>query len=123
MKVYYDSDASLEYLQNKNIAVLGFGSQGHAHSLNLKESGMNVCVGLRSSSSSWEKAEAAGLKVKTVPEAVKWADVVMVFLPDQNQKDVYDKDIAPNLKAGNTLHLLMDLIFITNKLFLRKMLM
>ncbi len=103
MKVYYDSDSSLEYLQNKKIAVLGFGSQGHAHSLNLKDSGMNVCVGLRSSSSSWAKAEATGLTVKTVPEAVEWADVVMILLPDQNQKEVYDKEIAPHLKKGNTL--------------------
>jgi ketol-acid reductoisomerase len=103
MKVYYDNDSSLDYLQDKNIAVLGFGSQGHAHSLNLKDSGMNVCVGLRSSSSSWSKAEAAGLAVKTIPEAVKWADVIMVLLPDQNQKEVYDKEIAPHLKEGNTL--------------------
>ncbi|MEJ2613397.1 MAG: ketol-acid reductoisomerase [Ignavibacteriaceae bacterium] len=103
MKVYYDNDSSLEYLQNKKIAVLGFGSQGHAHSLNLKDSGMNVCVGLRSSSSSRAKAEAAGLTVKTIPEAVEWADVVMILLPDQNQKEVYDKDIAPHLKEGNTL--------------------
>ncbi|MFZ0453173.1 MAG: ketol-acid reductoisomerase [Ignavibacteriaceae bacterium] len=103
MKVYYDNDSSLEYLQNKNIAVLGFGSQGHAHSLNLKDSGMNVCVGLRSSSSSWAKAEAAGLTVKTIPDAVEWADVVMILLPDQNQKEVYDKEIAPHLKDGNTL--------------------
>ncbi len=103
MKVYYDKDASLEHLQGKKIAVLGFGSQGHAHSLNLKDSGLNVCVGLRSGSARWEKAEAAGLPVKTVPEAVEWADVIMVLLPDQNQKAVYDKDIAPHLKAGNTL--------------------
>ena len=103
MKVYYDNDSSLEYLQDKKIAVLGFGSQGHAHSLNLKDSGMNVCVGLRSSSSSWTKAEAAGLAVKNIPDAVKWADVVMILLPDQNQKEVYDKDIAPHLKEGNTL--------------------
>ena len=103
MKVYYDNDSSLEYLQNKNIAVLGFGSQGHAHSLNLKDSGMNVCVGLRSSSSSWSKAEATGLTVKTIPEAVEWADVVMILLPDQNQKEVYDKEIAPHIKEGNTL--------------------
>jgi ketol-acid reductoisomerase len=103
MKVYYDNDSSLEYLQDKKIAVLGFGSQGHAHSLNLRDSGMNVCVGLRSSSSSWAKAEAAGLTVKTVPEAAEWADVVMILLPDQNQKEVYDKEIASHLKEGNTL--------------------
>lgn len=103
MKVYYDNDASLEYLQNKNLAVLGFGSQGHAHSLNLKESGLNVCVGLRESGSSWAKAEAAGLAVKKISDAVQWADVIMILLPDQNQKEVYEKEIAPNLKKGNTL--------------------
>ncbi len=103
MKVYYDGDASLNYLLNKKIAVLGFGSQGHAHALNLKESGCNVVVGLRKGSDRWAKAEAAGLQVKTVPEASDWGDVVMVLLPDQNQKAVYDADIAPYLKAGNTL--------------------
>lgn len=103
MKVYYDQDASLELLSSKKIAVLGFGSQGHAHSLNLMESGMDVCVGLRQTSASWEKAEKAGLKVKTVSDAVQWADVVMVLLPDQNQKQVYDAEIAPYLKAGSTL--------------------
>jgi ketol-acid reductoisomerase len=103
MKVYYDSDASLDYLLGKNIAVLGFGSQGHAHALNLKESGCNVCVGLRRESKRWALAEAAGLAVKTVPEASEWADVIMVLLPDQDQKAVYDKDIVSHLKAGDTL--------------------
>lgn len=103
MKVYYEQDANLELLKSKKIAVLGFGSQGHAHSLNLKDSRMNVCVGLRTSSSSWQKAEKAGLNVKTVAEAVKWGDVIMVLLPDQNQKAVYDSEIAPNLKSGDTL--------------------
>ena len=103
MKVYYDQDASFDSLQDKKIAVLGFGSQGHAHSLNLKENGLNVCVGLRSTSSSWQKAEAAGLEVKEVDEAAEWADVVMVLLPDQNQKEVYEKSIAPYLKDGDTL--------------------
>jgi ketol-acid reductoisomerase len=103
MKVYYDNDASLDYLAGKKIAVLGFGSQGHAHALNLKESGCNVCVGLRSNSDRWSKAEAAGLTVKTVPEASEWADIIMILLPDQNQKAVYEKDIAPHLKTGNTL--------------------
>ena len=103
MKVYDDSDASLDYLLNKKIAVLGFGSQGHAHALNLKESGCNVVVGLRKGSDRWAKAEAVGLTVKTVPEAAEWGDVVMVLLPDQNQKAVYDQDIAPHLKPGNTL--------------------
>ncbi len=103
MKVYYDGDASLDLLLDKNVAVLGFGSQGHAHALNLKESGVNVTVGLRPSSDKWAKAEATGLSVKSIPDAVKSADVVMVLLPDQNQKEVYDNDIAPNLKSGNTL--------------------
>jgi ketol-acid reductoisomerase len=103
MKVYYEADANLELLGTKKIAVLGFGSQGHAHSLNLKESGMNVCVGLRTTSASWDKAKNAGLEVKTIPDAVKWADVIMILLPDQNQKEVYDKEIAPNLKSGDTI--------------------
>ena len=103
MKVYYESDASLENISKKKIAVLGFGSQGHAHALNLKESGCNVCVGLRKESDKWPKAEAAGLTVKTIPEASEWADIIMVLVPDQNQKSVYDKDIAPHLKSGNTL--------------------
>ncbi len=103
MKVYYEQDADLNLLSSKKIAVLGFGSQGHAHSLNLHESGMNVCVGLRKTSSSWQKAENAGLEVKTVPEAVKWADVIMVLLPDQNQREVYESEIGPTLKSGDTL--------------------
>lgn len=103
MKVYYEQDADLNLLKGKKIAVLGFGSQGHAHSLNLHESGLDVCVGLRQTSASWEKAEKAGLAVYTVAEAVKQADVVMVLLPDQSQKEVYDAEIAPNLKPGSTL--------------------
>jgi len=103
MKVYYDADASLDALKLKKIAVLGFGSQGHAHSLNLKESGMNVCVGLRKTSASWDKAKNAGLEVKEVDEAVKWANVIMVLLPDQIQKEVYGKSIAPYLEEGDTL--------------------
>lgn len=103
MKVYYDSDASLSFLENKKIAVLGFGSQGHAHALNLKDSGMNVCVGLRKDSARWEKAVNTGLEVKTVSEAVQWGDIVMVLLPDQVQKQVYDAEIAPYLKPESTL--------------------
>jgi ketol-acid reductoisomerase len=103
MKVYYDEDASLELLKEKRIAVLGYGSQGHAHSLNLKESGMNVCVGLRPESKSWKEAESKGLTVKTVTEAVKWANVIMVLLPDQSQKAVYDAEIALYLEDGDTL--------------------
>lgn len=103
MKVYHDQDANLDILKNQKLAVLGFGSQGHAHALNLKDSGLNVCVGLRKDSASWGKAEAAGLTVKETAEAVKWADVVMVLLPDQTQKKVYEQDIAPHLEPGNTL--------------------
>jgi ketol-acid reductoisomerase len=103
MKVYYDQDADLSLLESKKIAVLGFGSQGHAHSLNLKDSGMNVRVGLRKTSHSWQKAEDAGLTVMTVEEAVKWGDIIMVLLPDQVQKAVYDNEIAPHIKSGDIL--------------------
>ncbi|NTV92384.1 MAG: ketol-acid reductoisomerase [Chlorobiaceae bacterium] len=103
MNVYYEQDADLGFLQGKNIAVLGYGSQGHAHALNLKDSGMNVCVGLRSDSASCQKAKEAGLEVRTVADAVTWADIVMVLLPDQNQKAIYEAEIAPNLVPGNTL--------------------
>ncbi|MBI1932109.1 MAG: ketol-acid reductoisomerase [Ignavibacteriales bacterium] len=103
MKVYYDQDASLDLLKNKKIAVLGYGSQGHAHSLNLKDSGMNVCVGLKESSKNWKVAEEAGLKVYTVSDAVKNSNVIMILLPDQFQKEVYDAEIAPYLKEGDTL--------------------
>jgi ketol-acid reductoisomerase len=103
MKVYYDQDANLDLLKGKKLTVLGFGSQGHAHSLNLMNSGMDVTVGLRKESASWAKAEKAGLKVKTVAEATKDADVVMILLPDEYQKTVYDAEIAPNLKSGATL--------------------
>lgn len=103
MKVYYDNDAPLDVLKNKKLAVLGYGSQGHAHAQNLKDSGLNVCVGLRRDSKSWSKAEAAGLTVKETSEAAKWADVIMVLLPDQSQKKAYEESIAANLEAGNTL--------------------
>jgi ketol-acid reductoisomerase len=103
MKAYYDSDASLDVLKDKKIAVLGFGSQGHAHSLNLKESGMNVVVGARKDGTSWKKATDLGMNVMEIGEASKWADVVMVLLPDQDQKKVYDEQIAENLEEGNTL--------------------
>jgi ketol-acid reductoisomerase len=103
MKVYYDQDASLEILQQKKIAVLGYGSQGHAHALNLKDSGLDVCIGLKKDSQSWKTAEEAGLKVHTVADAVKNSNVIMILLPDQTQKAVYESEIAPNLKDGDTL--------------------
>jgi len=103
MKVYYDGDANLELLKDKKIAVLGFGSQGHAHALNLKDSGMNVCVGLRQSSARWEKAEALGFQVKTISDAAAWGEVIMLLLPDQTQKEIYDNDIVQHVTSGKTL--------------------
>lgn len=101
--IYYDDDANLEHLAGKTIAVLGFGSQGHAHALNAKESGLDVVVGLREGSSSRAEAEAAGLKVMDIPEAAKAGHLVMVLLPDEIQGQVYRDHIAPNLEAGNAL--------------------
>lgn len=98
--VYYDNDCNLGNLVGKKITVLGYGSQGHAHSLNLKESGMDVTIGLRKNSKSWQVAEEAGFIVKETAQAVKDADVVMVLIPDELQADTYEKDIAPNLKSG-----------------------
>ncbi|CAG1065199.1 ketol-acid reductoisomerase [uncultured bacterium] len=100
MKVYYDKDANLEKIRSKKVAVIGFGSQGHAHTLNMKESGVDVCVGLKKDGVSWKKAEAAGIKVLTVAEAVKSADVVMILVPDELQGDLYRAEIQPNLKKG-----------------------
>ena len=102
-RIYYDSDADLGLLTGKTIAVMGYGSQGHAHALNLKESGCNVVVGLYKGSSSWAKAEAEGLKVMTVAEAAEAADVIMVVVPDQTQKKLYEESIQAHLKPGNTL--------------------
>ncbi len=102
-KLYYDNDADPKNLEGKKVAVIGYGSQGHAHALNLKDSGVEVVVGLYEGSSSAEKARAEGLTVKSVAEATAEADVVMVLIPDTRQKKVYEEEIAPNLKAGNTL--------------------
>ena len=102
-KMYYEKDCDINVLNNKKIAIIGYGSQGHAHALNLKDSGCDVCVGLRAGSKSWAKAEEAGLTVKTVAEAAKWADIVMILINDEVQAEVYKKDIAPNLEPGNAL--------------------
>jgi ketol-acid reductoisomerase len=99
--IYYDSDANLEHLRGKTISVIGYGSQGHAHALNAKESGMNVVVGLRKGSDKWAEAEKAGLKVMTVAEAAKAGDLIMILLPDETQAKVYKEEIEPNLSAGN----------------------
>lgn len=103
MKVYYDDEANLGVIKNKKLAVIGYGSQGHAHSLNLKDSGMNVRIGLRPDSASKAEAEAAGLQVMETGEAAKWGDIIMILVPDQIQKAVYEESILPNLEAGNTL--------------------
>ena len=102
-KVYTDKDADLSVLKNKTLAVLGFGSQGHAHALNLKESGLDVIIGLYEGSKSVEVAREKGFKVLTTAEAVKAADVIMVAIPDTKQPAAYEKDIAPNLTKGKTL--------------------
>jgi len=103
LRVYYDADADLNLLKGKRVAVVGYGSQGHAHSLNLKDNGVDVMVGLYKGSRSWEKAEQNGLKVATVEEATVAADFVMVLVPDQTQASLYKQAIEPNLKAGKTL--------------------
>ena len=102
-KIYYAADCNLSLLKGKTVAIIGYGSQGHAHALNLHESGINVVVGLYNGSKSWEKAEKAGLKVATVAEAAKMADMIMILLPDEKQADIYKNEIAPNLTAGKTL--------------------
>ncbi len=103
MKVYYDKDANLDLLQGQKIAILGYGSQGHAHANNLKDSGMDVVVGLRQGSNSIKKAQDAGLEVTNVADAVSQADMVMLLLPDESQATIYDSEIKDNLKQGASL--------------------
>ena len=103
MNIYYDKDADLSLIQSKKVAILGYGSQGHAHALNLKESGVDVRVGLRDSSGSVAKARNAGLAVLSPADAVKEADLVMVLVPDEHQARLYSDMIAPNLKQGAAL--------------------
>ena len=103
MQVYYDKDCDLSIIQSKKVAIIGYGSQGHAHACNLKDSGVDVTVGLRPGSSSIAKAEAHGLKVTDVPAAVAAADVVMILTPDEFQAQLYKQEIEPNLKQGATL--------------------
>jgi len=102
-RMYYDEDANLDLLAGKTVAIIGYGSQGHAHALNLKDSGVNVIVGLYAGSQSAAKAEAAGLTVHTVADAAKAADLIMILLPDEVQRQIYTEEIAPNLEAGNVL--------------------
>ncbi|HLR18188.1 MAG TPA: ketol-acid reductoisomerase [Alcanivoracaceae bacterium] len=103
MKVYYDKDCDLSIIQGMKVAIIGYGSQGHAHANNLQDSGVDVTVGLREGSSSKAKAENAGLKVKPVGEAIAEADLVMILTPDENQAELYQNEIEPNIKQGGTL--------------------
>jgi len=103
MKVFYDKDCDLSLIKGRTVAIIGYGSQGHAHALNLHDSGVNVIVGLRKNGASWKKAEQAGLQVQEVAQAVKAADVVMMLLPDEHIAGVYQAEVAPNMKSGTAL--------------------
>ncbi len=103
MQVYYDKDCDISLIQGKKVAIIGYGSQGHAHALNLKESGVEVVIGLRAGSGSQKKAEGEGLTVKTIEEASAWADVVMMLAPDENHAEIYANQVEPNLREGATL--------------------
>jgi ketol-acid reductoisomerase len=103
MNIYYDKDADLSLIQGKQVAIIGYGSQGHAHANNLKDSGVKVCVGLREGSSSAAKASAAGLDVKSIADAVASSDVVMILAPDEHQAELYKNEIEPNIKKGAAL--------------------
>ncbi|MDR3588608.1 MAG: ketol-acid reductoisomerase [Negativicutes bacterium] len=102
-KLYYDLDANWDIIRDKKVAIIGYGSQGHAHALNLKDSGVDVTVGLYKGSKSWSKVEADGLKVATVADATAGADIVMILIPDEKQGQVYRDHVAPNLKSGAAL--------------------
>ena len=102
-RIFYESDCNLSYLDGKTIAIIGYGSQGHAHALNLKESGCHSIVGLYEGSKSWAKAESQGLEVYTAADAAKMADIIMILINDEKQADMYKKDIEPNLEEGNML--------------------
>ena len=103
IETFYDDDADLAIIQGRKVAVIGYGSQGHAHSQNLRDSGVEVVIGLREGSKSAAKAEETGFAVKTVAEAAKWADVIMLLAPDTSQKQIFEDEIAPNLEDGNAL--------------------
>ena len=102
-KIFYQADCDINVLKGKTVAIIGYGSQGHAHALNLHESGVDVVVGLYEGSKSWAKAEQAGLKVMTAADAAKAADVIMVLIPDERQAEMYKQNIAPHLTAGKAL--------------------
>ena len=100
MKAFYDADANVDLIRQKKVAIIGYGSQGHAHALNLKDSGVHVTVGLRKDSKSRARAEAEGLRVVDPIEASNWADVIMMLVPDELAPEIYEKEIAPGLKPG-----------------------
>ena len=102
-KIYYNTDCDLSLLDGRKVAIIGYGSQGHAHALNLKESGVDVVVGLYEGSKSWKKAEEQGLKVMTSADAAAWADIIMVLIPDELQAKLYKEAIEPNLNEGDML--------------------
>ena len=99
MNIFYDDDANIEIIQKMKVSIVGYGSQGHAHANNLNDSGVDVTVALREGSNSWDKALEAGLKVLPVDKATENADLVMILAPDEFQKDIFEKDIQPNLKS------------------------
>lgn len=103
VEIYHEQDANPTLIESKKIAIIGYGSQGHAHALNLKDSGCDVRVGLREGSKSWDEAERAGLNVTTIREAAQEADLIMILIPDENQSKIYEEFIAPNLNEGDTL--------------------
>jgi ketol-acid reductoisomerase len=103
MKVYYDKDADLSLVKDKKVAIIGYGSQGHAHAQNLQDSGMEVTVGLRKEGASWEKAKKGGIKVAELDEAIKGADIVMILLPDEHHAQIYKDHVEPNMKKGASL--------------------
>src|SRR5438477_12890943 len=103
MKIYYDKDADLSLIKGRKVTIVGYGSQGHAHALNLNDSGVKVTVGLRKGGASWDKAKNAGLKVADVADAVKGADVVMMLMPDEHIAATYKSEVEPNIKKGAAL--------------------
>lgn len=103
INIYYDKDIDIALIKNKKVAIIGYGSQGHAHANNLKDSGVNVCVGLQKNSGSINKAETAGLTVKPIAEAIAWGDIIMMLVPDEHQAKLYNEQVVPNIKPGSTL--------------------
>ncbi|MDX8127254.1 ketol-acid reductoisomerase [Methylomonas sp. EFPC1] len=120
MQVYYDKDADLSVIRSKKVAIIGYGSQGHAHANNLKDSGVDVVVGLRANSASVAKAQASGLTVKDVPEAIAGADVVMILTPDEFQSKLYKEEIEPNIKQGAALAFAHGFAILYNQVVPRK---